>query len=105
MNYDLPFNESLELFQQFITNQNKIITSDDLLYEMLYIHMTSWNHIDTTRCILWRGVGFDKKRFDAQLNIEISPYLSSKTHQRIYTHEKGKRLDEGWVLDDGCFIF
>ena len=96
------FVKTLKLFIDFLKTQNQakypVRYAGDLIHGFTYTHMTSWNKVDTCRCILWDGV-LVKPEDDAQLNVEIDVFAQDGIGEcRIYAHTKGLPLTEGWHI-------
>jgi len=90
------FAKTLKLFLTFLKKQDQLKYASDLVHDMTYTHVTSWNKIDICRCTLWDGVLMEPGD-DAQLNVEIDVFAQSGIGEcRIFTHTKGLPLLEGW---------
>ena len=96
---DNAFAKTLKLFIDFLKTQKQLIHATDLVHGFTYTHMTSWNRVDTCRCLLWDGV-LMKLDDDAQLNISIDVFAKDGGEGRIYTHKKDLPLTEGWHIPE-----
>jgi hypothetical protein len=94
--YRVSFDKALEKFIKYIGSQDKLKTADDLLSKIQYTYMTSIPKYNVVQCILWRGILIDRKKYDAQLNIQLQ--IPTGYRIDIFVHEKGKNLNDGWVL-------
>ena len=93
---DKAFKVTLEQFMDFLKTQDQLKTAADLVHGLTYTNISSWNRLDTSRCILWDGI-LVKPEDDAQLNIEIDVFAQRGVGEcRIYAHTKGLPLTEGW---------
>jgi hypothetical protein len=58
------------------------------------------------KCIFWKGILIDRKKYDFQLNIAINPIHLDTHFLEIYVHKKGKPLHslDAWVKEDGFYF-
>lgn len=89
------FAKTLKLFIDFLKTQDQLNYAIELVPGFTYTHVTSWNHVDNCRCILWCGI-LNKLDDDAQLNVNINVFGEDIGEGRIYTHKKGLPLTKGW---------
>lgn len=92
------FAKTLKLFIDFLKTQDQLNHASDLIHGLTYTYLTSWNHTDICRCVLWDGL-LKKPEDDAQLNVEIDVFARQGIGEcRIYAHTKDLPLTEGWHI-------
>jgi len=106
-NEPTPHQLALKTFIKEFNPKNRMIKFDPKkLDKETYYVVTTKEKDKEIKCIFWKGILIDRKKYDFQLNIAINP-LNLDTHfLEIYVHKKGTPLYklESWVKDEGfCF--
>ena len=94
---DKSFDEGLGKFLKFLSSQDQLVIADDLVHGFAYTHVTCTDKVNICRCTIWDGILL-KLDEDAQLNLSINVFGENIGEQRIYHHDKGKKLTEGWHI-------
>jgi hypothetical protein len=93
-----------EDFIEYIKKHGKLKSVEDLDPELLYEWQHSPNGIDYGNHILriippdFELIGVDTARFDCMLNLEFRTFNTDDTYVKIYYHNKGFPLSEGWIM-------
>ena len=96
-----------KIFSDFIVYMSsdavrtKLKTADDLLLELMYMHMQSPDGLNTGRVTIRKLI--NNPKYDCMINMEFQEFNNKRCFVEIKYHNKGCKLNDlcSWVNENG----